>query len=250
MVLASAQGDLRLRKPMRLGRTKRGGFTLVELLVAAAIVAILGSFLLPGVADVLRQSRQTQCLSNQRQIGLALNLYAADHGEFPPTTHTTGSTGKERSWIYELADYLDEVDRVRICPAEPAARQKQVLQRQATSYTLNDLVFDSAQFHQPARIPLPSRTMLLTVLSESRAPSTTRDHIHGGEWTTWQAALADIEPDRHRRGGRAKDRLKGASNYLFADGSARSIPAVEFKAYFDRGINPAEVPTEPHLSSR
>jgi prepilin-type N-terminal cleavage/methylation domain-containing protein/prepilin-type processing-associated H-X9-DG protein len=235
---------LRLKQSCRWRLPASSGFTLVELLVTITIVAVLGGMILPLVADAMRQTRQTQCLSNQRQIGLALHSYASENGEFPPTTHSTGTMGKERSWIFSLADYLDEVDRVRVCPADPPARQRQIITRQATSYTLNDLVFDSAQFHKSSLIPRPGRTLLLAVLSENRSPSTTRDHIHGAEWTTWGAALSDIEPDRHRRGGRARDRMKGASNYLFADGSARSITARDFKSYFDQGVNPAEVPTE------
>ncbi len=230
---------------MRIGRRgKTEGFGLVEMLVAVTIVIVISSLLTPVLGDAMRKARQAECLSNQRQIGLALNLYAADYGEYPPTTHTTGPMSEEESWIYELRDYLDSVDRVRICPADPPARQKKILKNMGTSYALNDLVFDSVQFHKPSSIPLPSKTLLLTILSENRAPSTSRDHIHGDEWQSWAAALNDIEPDRHRRGGRSKDRLKGTSNYLFADGSARSISAEEFKSYFDQGINPAKVPVE------
>lgn len=225
-------------------RGNKGGFGLIEMLVAVTIVIAIASLLTPVLGDAMRKARQAECLSNQRQIGLALNLYAADYAEYPLTTHTTGSMRKKESWIYTLGDYLDSVDRIRICPADPPARQKKILKDKATSYVLNDLVFDSEQFRRPSAISLPAKTLLLTVLSENRTPSTTRDHIHGDEWSSWGAVLDDIEPDRHRRGGRSKDRLKGASNYLFADGSARSIPAEEFKSYFDQGINPAEVPVE------
>ena len=81
--------------------------------------------------------------------------------------------------------------------------------------------------------------MLLFILSENRAPSVTRDHIHGSEWSSWTGALNDIEPDRHRSGARAKDRTQGSANYLYADGSARNIPAKVFKSLFDKGVNPA-----------
>ena len=112
----------------------------------------------------------------------------------------------------------------------------------ATSYVLNDLVFDDYEFNRLLKIPCPSRTIHLFILSERRVPSTTRDHIHGAEWTSWTAALNDIEPDRHRVGARAPDRMRGSANYLFADGHVENHAARDFKTIFDQGINPASVP--------
>lgn len=225
---------------------KATAFTLVELLAALAIIGTLAAVGTAAFSNGHAMANHAKCLSNQRQIGLALLSYANEEGIFPPTTHSTGTFRRERSWIFQLAPYLGnepgEMDKVRICPAEPAKRKEIIRQRNSTSYVLNDLVFDSPVYHRPIRIPLPSRTLLLMVLSESRAPSTSRDHIHGAEWTSWTAALNDIEPDRHRVGGRSSDRLKGKSNYLFADGHVASIPAKDFKNFFDRGINPAAVP--------
>jgi len=209
-----------------------------------AILSALIALLLPAIGVARAAGLQAACASNQRQIGTALHLYANDHdGEFPPTTHTTGSFRKDRSWIYELAPYLDDVDKVRVCPADPPRRQATITQMSATSYVLNDLVFDTYEFNRLLKIPFPSRTCLLFVLSESRAPSTTRDHIHGGEWTTWTAALNDIEPDRHRPGARSSNRQRGSANYLFADGHVETISAKDLKARFDRNENPAAVPT-------
>lgn len=223
-----------------------GGFTLIELLAAIAIVALLAGLLVASVANLRAASNRAACLSNQRQIGTAMQLYAADHdGIFPPTTHTTGRRHIEESWVYELEPYLGEIDAIRICPAENAKRQKQILQANATSYLVNDLVFDDERFGRQANIPHPASTYLLFPLSDDRRPSGTQDHIHGAEWTAWRSALNDIEPDRHRVGGRSADRMEGSANYLFADFHAENIPARDFKALFDRGINPAEVPEEP-----
>ncbi len=61
------------------------GFTLIELLVVIAIIAILAAILFPVFAKAREKSRQTACLSNQRQIGLASQIYAQDNQElFPP----------------------------------------------------------------------------------------------------------------------------------------------------------------------
>jgi prepilin-type processing-associated H-X9-DG protein len=229
--------------PVRVFR--RAGFTVPELLAVGAVLGVLAGFLIPSVWQGLAQARQAKCLANQRQIGLALQLYAADHqGEFPPSTHTTGRRRAEESWIFALGPYLENVDEIRICPAESPARRQTIRTLQATSYVLNDLVFDDPVYYRPTALPFPSRTLLLATLSESRAPSVTSDHIHGAEWTSWRNVLRDIEPDRHRTGKRSADRTKGSANYLFADGHAEGISAQTFKSLLDRHLNPAAVPTE------
>lgn len=227
------------RIPPRPGVSGRGGFTLLEVLSVCFLIAILGSLAFPVVARTRVSVNQAACLSNQRQIGLAIRNFANDHdSRLPATTHTTGRAAIERSWIYELEAYLDNVDRVRICPSDPRKRQEQILQRKATSYVLNDLVFDRDDVRL---FNLPSRTLLMFILSENRTPSGTWDHAHCAEWSSWAKALNDIEPDRHRAGGRASDRLKGAANYLYADGHVETLTAEAFKEQFAQG-NPAEIP--------
>lgn len=209
-----------------------------------AIVAILAGIIIPAVNKVRTKGYLAQCVSNQRQIGLALQLYANDHdGIYPPSTHSLSPFRLNQSWVYQLDDYFTEsIDKIRVCPADPENRQQQVLDRNATSYVLNDLVFDHVSYRKPSLIPNPAQTHLLFVLSENRTPHSTNDHIHGGEWTTWTAALNDIEPDRHRTGERSSDRTNGSAPYLFADGHVEVIPAADFKAKFSAGTNPAEVP--------
>ena len=60
---------------------KRTGFTLIELLVVIAIIAILAAILFPVFAKAREKAYQTQCLSNTKQLALALLSYASDWDE-------------------------------------------------------------------------------------------------------------------------------------------------------------------------
>ena len=63
----------------------RAGFTLIELLVVIAIIAILAAILFPVFARAREQARRSVCLSNMKQIGLALGMYMQDYDQtFPP----------------------------------------------------------------------------------------------------------------------------------------------------------------------
>jgi general secretion pathway protein G len=62
----------------------RRGFSLIELLVVIAIIAILAGLILPVFAAARAKARSTQCLSNLKQIGLSIEMYATDWDELYP----------------------------------------------------------------------------------------------------------------------------------------------------------------------
>jgi prepilin-type N-terminal cleavage/methylation domain-containing protein len=68
----------------RWDAARRRGFTLIELLVVIAIIAILAAILFPVFAQAREMARQTTCLNNQRQIGMAIALYREDFEYYVP----------------------------------------------------------------------------------------------------------------------------------------------------------------------
>jgi prepilin-type N-terminal cleavage/methylation domain-containing protein len=68
-------------------RTRRRGFTLIELLVVIAIIGILAAMLFPVFARARESARKVQCLSNVKNIAMAIQMYLTDYDCFPPREH-------------------------------------------------------------------------------------------------------------------------------------------------------------------
>jgi prepilin-type N-terminal cleavage/methylation domain-containing protein/prepilin-type processing-associated H-X9-DG protein len=138
------------------------GFTLLELLVVVALIALLAALLLPAVAKSKERGKSAACLSNLRQTGIALQLYVQDHDNRLPVMHNYSAdtnlppiTNSLGTMDLVLSNYLGNV-RVLRCPSDRA-----VFESTGSSYWWNTLVngqdaerlsifsFDFAPHHVP-----------------------------------------------------------------------------------------------------
>ena len=149
---------------------RQRGFTLIELLVVIAIIGLLVSLLLPAIQYSREAARRTNCKSNLRQIGLAIHMYADSHrGEFPKTKHS----GAERSWVYTLGDFLEDVDVIRVCPSDPQGVHRLGPNGKGTSYVLNEYIADPVQgaILKLTKLKETSKTLIVFEGADNRRPT-------------------------------------------------------------------------------
>lgn len=97
--------------------SKRRGFTLIEMLVVIAIIAILAGLLLPAIQLARKRARRIECASQVRQVALGMSLYGDDNDGMLPAA--------DANWSTNLATYVDQSGSnpgqrgVFVCPEEP-----------------------------------------------------------------------------------------------------------------------------------
>jgi prepilin-type N-terminal cleavage/methylation domain-containing protein/prepilin-type processing-associated H-X9-DG protein len=227
----------------------RRSFTLIELLVVIAIIAILAAILFPVFAQARAKARETTCLSNLRQVGLALRMYVDDYDGIMPQSSHTGE-----SWIGPLKVYAGKSDEIRFCPDDPSRTERK--DEGGTSYILNDylVVPDSGTSGMASldNLARPADMIVAFEISLERGTAWSEDHTHSRNWFrlptgAWSRILSDIEPDRHGNSASLTanrrtlpSRTQGGAVYLYADAHVKRIPAARIKSWADSNVNFAE----------
>jgi prepilin-type N-terminal cleavage/methylation domain-containing protein/prepilin-type processing-associated H-X9-DG protein len=230
---------------MRLHR----GFTLIELLVVIAIIAIIAAILFPVFAQAREKARQTSCVSNMRQIGMAIKMYVQDndgycflHHVYDADVAANGpviSLEPEKPWTILFSPYVKN-RAVFYCPSDPAAHTK----TQATDLdTYTRLELPELEEGKPATITAESyllnsqlthQTRQYGRFNEARFDSIAGEFVMMSERNaqaidlTTNAPMENIQDDYDVWNGApqlaewlASGRHKRGSNYLYLDGHVR-----------------------------
>jgi prepilin-type N-terminal cleavage/methylation domain-containing protein/prepilin-type processing-associated H-X9-DG protein len=218
----------------------RPAFTLIELLAVITIIGILAALTAVGVNRALVSARSSHCLSNLRQLGTAIHLYANDHGgAFPPKV-LTSSSGQTLTFPDLIIPYItandahySEAER-RLYFACPSASEEDFAISDYTAnerWTANDVTGVFARQGWGVNIPAVR-------MSDIRRPDRVYALMDGfedgdithGSWSTGKqlytgTAFSATAPDkgpapRHFSSGKYGE---GQFNVLYCDGHAEAL---------------------------
>jgi prepilin-type N-terminal cleavage/methylation domain-containing protein/prepilin-type processing-associated H-X9-DG protein len=133
------------------------GFTLIELLVVIAIIAILAAILFPVFARAREKARQTACLSNVKQISLAILMYVQDYDEQTPPGYDMGSP---RSGLIQTTQPYTKNYQVHDCPSA-SERSVRTSYLGSRSYGYNTRIFLRGGGRKLAQIKRPSEIVMM-----------------------------------------------------------------------------------------
>jgi prepilin-type N-terminal cleavage/methylation domain-containing protein len=237
------QSTITMNATDRGGVRPRFGFTMIELLVAIAIIAILMSLVLPAVQYAREQARSAQCRNNLRQIGLACHTFEETYKFFPRNTiRPRGTTrideepngnlwnwhsGTYESWCREIMPFIEKPvvrvqDAVPVlgCPSDPRGPEYRVPDYGFTWYvgiysnpfTVNNgVIVDDADLDEKLTVEVRdiSDGLSNTILLAERPPSSDGKK---GWWDTrcciedtMSPALGEREPYSSGKSGRCPD---------------------------------------------
>ena len=201
----------------------KAAFTLVELLVALAILVVLVALGIPATSHMSQYAARIKATSNMRQIGVASRLYANEHNQQLPG-QPPASDGTSDRWPTLFCQYLSPSDpRVFLDNADPAAAKlpvSEVISNQSnnTGYVYNGFDEMAADGVPPATVPLvrvatPSQVVLLAQKSSSS-----------------KAFYVDplLQPLADLLGILNPQAYDGGAYYLYVDGSVRFTKQTEY----------------------
>lgn len=209
----------------------RQGFTLIELLVVISIIALLIALVLPVLRSAREAARTAGCLNNQRQIGVAMHVYAADHQDRLPPSMTCNSPSNPPSgpiWKQRLDPSIDDVPEMYACPSDRGVVEPPWHTEPATDYAMNNglaggftvgsntCAFDpSFGIAKPIiEIRSPSEALLV---AEARHSEQAASRVIVIPWSFALSRMADLR--RHPG---------DSSTILLVDGHVEVIPEAEF----------------------
>jgi len=195
---------------------RQNGFTLLELLVVFAIIAILVTLVLSVVPMFFQKADSTITLGNMRQLGAAVELYAADHSFGLPGR----VTGKDESkWPVLLAAYLKD-SRAYAASGVPnfVSENKDPLNnsQNCTSFILNGFNDRGAYDNETVRVRLNQLSQPGQVI------------LFGMQIDSGNFYMDFVE--KNQDGVLKLDAYDNASIYVFADGSARLLGKVDYES--------------------
>jgi prepilin-type processing-associated H-X9-DG protein len=173
-----------------------------------AIIAILAAILFPVFAQAREKARQTACLSNCRQIGMSLQIYAQDWDEGLPLNE---HSGPDAGWLTALQAY----SRSRLlnrCPSDPSNNWDRPDGR-VSSYATSFYLTPEGGFTSLAAAARPAETVCLAESKENIRG----DHFHAHMWVKRRGSSVVIDP----REEVAPERHSGGAIYVFLDGHAK-----------------------------